>query len=151
MSTSAGASSPRTSRNSTPGAIAYASIDQILNPANQTKWTNLALATINSVTPSTLNAATGAYDFWYEATLVPNPAVGANTAAGNLIAFLQADLPKLSTAPSVPDINVIPGQGNPKNVAHVPLTSNGKTGTAAIYVNPYTRGTSSCNVPAETN
>jgi hypothetical protein len=137
--------------NATAGAIAYASIDQILNPANKTKWTNLALATINGVTPSTTAAATGQYDFWYEATLVPNPAVGANTAAGNLIAFLQADLPKLATAPAVPDINVIPGQGNPKNVAHVPLTSNGKTGTAQIFVNPYTRGTSSCNVPAETN
>jgi hypothetical protein len=139
------------SANATPGAVAYASIDQILNPANQTKWTNLALATINGVTPSALAAATGQYDFWYEATLVPNPAVGANTTAGNLIAFLQADLPKLTTAPAVPDVNVIPGQGNPKNTATVPLKSNGKTGTAAIFVNPYTRGTSSCNVPAETN
>ena len=137
--------------NAHPGSIAYASIDQILNPANQTKWTNLALASINGVNPTTLAAATGKYDFWFEATLVPNPAVASNTQAGNLIAFLQADLPKLSTAPSVPDINVIPGQGNPKNVAHVPLTSNGKTGTATIFVNPYTRGTSSCNVPAETN
>lgn len=140
-----------TKANSTPGAIAYASIDQILNPANKTKWTNLQLATINGTTPSTLAAATGAYDFWYEATLVPNPAVGTGNTTANLIAFLQADLPKLATAPSVPDINVIPGQGSPKNVAHVPLTSNGKTGTLTVYVNPYTRGASSCNVPSETN
>ncbi len=138
--------------NATAGAVAYASIDQILNPANGTKWTNLALANINGVTPSTIAAATGKYDFWYEATLVPNPSVNTNTTAGNLITFLKNDLPQLVTAPAVPDINVIPGQGSPtKNVGTVPLTSNGKTGTATIYVNPYTRAASSCNVPSETN
>jgi hypothetical protein len=135
--------------NSHPGAIAYASIDQILNPANGTKFTNLVLATINGVTPSTLAAATGMYDYWFEATLVPNPAVGVNTTTGNLSSFLQAQLPKLTVAPSIPDVNVIPNLAG--NVATVPLTSNGKAGTLTVYVNPYTRGSNSCNVPSETN
>jgi len=134
-----------TAANAVPGAIAYASIDQILNPSNGTKWTNLVLATIDGVTPSSLAAATGRYGFWYEATLVPETGVaGGSLSISN---FLQSDLPKLATAPSVPDIIVIPGVGG--NAATVPPTSNGGTGTAQIYVNPYTRAGNSCAVPGE--
>jgi hypothetical protein len=136
-----------TAANGKPGAIAYTSIDQILNPSNGTKWTNLALVTINGVTPSALNAATGAYDFWFEATLVPNKAVTGNSAA--ISTFLQGDLPKLSTAPASPDILVIPNLAG--NTATVPLTNNGSSGTAEIFINPFTRTGHSCSVPSETN
>jgi hypothetical protein len=138
--------------NSTGGAIAYASIDNILNPASNS-YNNLVLATIDGTTPSTLAAATGRYGFWYEATLVPNSSVTGPSAG--LSSFLQTDLPKLATAPSLPDINVIPGVGG--NTASLPLVSaagtasNGQpaTSTLAVYVNPFTRGTTSCNVPSE--
>jgi hypothetical protein len=131
--------------NGTPGAIAYTSIDQILNPANGTKFTNLVLATIDGVTPSSLAAATGRYSYWYEATLVP--AAGVAGGSLSLSNFLQLDLPKLATAPAVPQILVIPGVGG--NAATVPPTSNGLTGTSQIFVNPYSRGGNSCSVPGE--
>jgi hypothetical protein len=136
--------------NATPGAIAYTSIDQIQNPANGTKFTNLVLASINGVAPSNKAAAAGQYDFWFEATLVPNStAVNTASTTGNLISFLQTNLPKLANAPKVPDVNVIPNlQGN---VGAVPLASNGQAGTLAVYVNPFTRAGNSCNLPSETN
>jgi ABC-type phosphate transport system substrate-binding protein len=137
--------------NSTPGSIAYASIDNILNPHSNV-YPNLVLAQIDGVTPSTLAAATGQYGFWFEATLVPNQNVSASSPAFTLSDYLQANLPDLSTAPALPDINVIPfatstGNDNPT----VPLTSNGSTGTLAVYVNPFSRGGNSCNVPVEQN
>jgi PBP superfamily domain len=133
--------------NGTPGAIGYTAIDQLQDPHNSTNFTNLVLATINGVAPSNLASATGQYDYWYEATLVPNPATTGTSLS--LSQFLQTDLPKLGTAPQEPSINAIPGVGG--NVAAVPLTSNGKTGTLQIYINPYTRQGKSCNVPAEQN
>jgi hypothetical protein len=136
-----------TAANGTPGSIAYTSIDQLQDPHNSTSFTNLVLATINGQAPSNLRSATGAYDYWFEATLVPNSSTSGTSA--DLSSFLQGDMPKLATAPSEPDINVIPGVGG--NVAAVPPTNNGKTGTLEIYVNPYTRGGGSCNVPAEQN
>jgi hypothetical protein len=131
--------------NNTPGSIAYTSIDQILNPVNGTKYTNLVLATIDGVTPSSLAAATGRYEFWYEATLIP--AVGVSGSSSSLSTFLQSDLPKLATAPAAPDILVISGIGG--NFPTVPPSSNGLTGTSQIFVNPYTRSGNSCNVPGE--
>jgi len=140
-----------TQANGIPGAIAYTSIDQILNPANGTKWPNLALVQINGAIPNTLNAAVGLYDFWFEATLVPNAAVGTNTASGNLITFIEGDVPQLLKAPQSPDINVIPNLAGNKSA--VPLTTNGQTAgtTKIVYVNPFTRNGNSCNVPGETN
>jgi hypothetical protein len=133
--------------NTTPGAIGYASIDNLLTPKS-TAFTNVVMATINGVTPSTLAAATGQYDYWYEATLVPNSAAAVTSSTANTIsAFLQTDVPKLAAAPLAKDINVIPNVGG--NVATVPLTS--RTGTATIYINPYTRAGNSCTVPSETN
>ena len=130
--------------NSTPGAIAYTSIDQIQNPANGTKFTNLVLATIDTVAPSNQAAAQGRYDFWFEATLVPNTT--ANTTSDNISAFLQSDLPAVAKAPSIPDVNAIPGLAG--NVKSVPPANNGKTGTTEIFVNPLTRGATSCNDPS---
>jgi hypothetical protein len=140
--------------NSTGGAIAYATIDNILNPASNS-YGNLVLATIDGTTPSTLAAATGRYGFWYEATLVPNASVTGTSA--NLSTFLQTDLPKIATAPALPDINVIPNVGG--NKPGVPLVSaagnasNGQpaTSTLAVYINPFSRSGNSCNVPSETN
>jgi ABC-type phosphate transport system substrate-binding protein len=136
--------------NSTPGAIAYASIDNFLSGANSTKFPNLVLASINGVTPSNLAAATGKYDYWFEATLVPNPAVAASSNTATLSNFLQVNLPDLATAPQLPDVNVIPFAAADNN-ATVPLTNNGATGTLEVYVNPFSRNGNSCNVPAAFN
>jgi hypothetical protein len=129
--------------NTTAGGIGYASIDQLPN----TSFPNLVFATINGVTPSNLASATGQYDYWYEANLVPASGLTGVTAA--LSTFLQTDLPKLATAPVLPDINAIPNVGG--NVGTVPLTSQAGTGTVVIYVNPFTRSGSSCSVPVSTN
>ena len=139
-----------TQANGIPGAIAYTSIDQILNPANGTKWSNLALVQINGTAPSTLNAATGLYDFWFEATLVPN--VTANTASANLVTYIEGNVPTLAKAPASPDVNVIPNVAG--NTATVPLAINAAANagtTKAVYVNPFTRGGNSCSVPGEAN
>jgi hypothetical protein len=134
-----------TAANNTPGSIAYTSIDQILNPANGTKFPNLVLATIDGVAPSGLAAATGRYGFWYEATLVPETGVtGGSLSLSN---YLQTNLPKLALAPSIPDVIAIPGIGG--NAAAVPPNSNGASGTAQVYVNPYSRAGNSCSVPGE--
>lgn len=134
-----------TEANTTPGSIAYASIDNLTPPKN-TSYTNLVMATINGVTPSTLTAAAGEYDYWFEATLVPNSSTTGNALA--LSNWLQTDVPKLASAPLATDINVIPNvAGNGPGT--VPLTS--RTGTATIYLNPFTRGGNSCSVPSETN
>ena len=135
-----------TAANGIPGAIAYAGIDNILNPSNKSKWTNLALVSINGVSPTNLAAAAGEYDYWFEATLVPNSAVSTSSVSGQISTFLQGDLPKLANAPALPDINVIPGVGG--NLATVPLKNNGGTGTTEIYVNPFSRAGNSCNVPS---
>jgi hypothetical protein len=130
---------------STAGAIAYTSIDQILkNPA---AFPNLVLANINGVTPSNLVAATGSYDYWYEATFVTN-ASQLSGASADIAAVLEAKLPVLANAPGSPDINVIPSYKG--NVAAVPITSSG-TGTSEIYINPFTRQGNSCSIPAEQN
>jgi len=133
--------------NGTAGAIGYAVIDQILKPSNATNWTNLVLATINGVAPSNLAAATGQYDYWYEANTILNPGTAGTTL--DLANFVQTDIPKIAEAPSSPAINAIPGiQGN---VGTVPLSDNGGVGTSKVYINPFTRSGTSCNVPAEQN
>jgi ABC-type phosphate transport system substrate-binding protein len=131
--------------NSTPGSIAYASIDQILNPANGTKFTNVILASIDGVAPSNQAAATGRYGWWFEATLVPETGVTGGSLA--LSQYLQTSLPKVANLPSIPSVLAIPGVGG--NVPATPLNSNGGTGTAQVFVNPYSRAGNSCAVPGE--
>jgi hypothetical protein len=143
----------------TAGAIAYASIDNwYSNLSNgtgaQTKYTNLALATINGVTPSNLAAASGAYDYWFEATTVANPSayITTGSAAGSTsaeVSWIQNDMPQLGSVPQVSDILAIPGAGATPNKATVPLTSLA-SGTKEVYINPFTRNGSSCSVPTET-
>jgi hypothetical protein len=132
--------------NNTPGSVAYASIDQILNPSNGTKFTNVILASIDNVAPSNQAAATGRYGWWFEATLVPETGVTGGSLA--LSTYLQTNLPKLANLPSIPDVLAIPGVAAGNN-ATTPLTSNGGAGTAQVFVNPYSRAGNSCSVPGE--
>jgi ABC-type phosphate transport system substrate-binding protein len=132
----------------TGGSITYASID------NVTKQSNLTLAQLSGVSPSNLAAAAGQYDWWYEATAIVGNTTGTSSGitspgGAQIESFLTGgELQKLATAPHAVDINVIPGQYG--NTASVPLTSN-TIGTTTIYVNPFTRGGNSCNIPAEEN
>ncbi len=135
-----------TAANSTAGAIAYTSIDQILK--SPSKWPNLVLASINGVAPTNLVAATGAYDFWYEATFVTN-ATALTGASAQIATVLENDLPTLAKAPGTPDVNVIPNYKG--NTPAVPIPNNGGAGTSEIYINPFTRAGNSCNVPSEQN
>jgi hypothetical protein len=132
---------------STAGAITYASID------NSSKQSNLTMVSLSGVTPSNLAAATGQYDYWYEATAqfgnTTGTSGGITSPGGAALAtwLTGGELQALATAPHATDINVIPGQGG--NTAAVPLTSS--AGTQTIYINPFTRGGNSCNIPAEQN
>jgi ABC-type phosphate transport system substrate-binding protein len=134
------------------GSITYAAINN-LEPYG-TKFSTLTMATINGVTPSNLAAATGQYDFWYEATLVPTTAaISAGSSA--LSTYIQTAIVDLQNAPVVADVNVITGAGT--NVAAIPFTTTGGAGASqvtsagvSIYVNPFTRGGNSCTVPKTT-
>jgi hypothetical protein len=133
-----------TAANAQAGSITYTAIDQIQNPANGTNYPNLVLASINGVAPSNLAAATGQYDYWFEATFVPNSSLTGQTKS--LSDYLQANVPLLAGAPASPAVDVIPGVGT--NVATYPIpTNNGKSGTSEVYVNQFTRNGASCNVP----
>jgi hypothetical protein len=134
--------------NTVAGAVTYTVVDQIQNPKNGTKYTNLVLATINGIAPSTLNAATGFYDDWFEAVGIPNPAVAASSPAGILSTYVRLTLlPPLGTAPLTGAINAIPNVAG--NGAAVPATA--RTGTATMYINPFTRVGNSCHLPFEAN
>jgi hypothetical protein len=132
---------------SVPGSITYASID------NQTKQSNLSMVSLSGVVPGNLAAASGQYDYWYEATAVNGNTTGnsggvTTPGAVAIASFLTGgELQALATAPHALDINVIPGRAG--NVGVVPITSS--AGSATIYINPFTRSGNSCNIPAEQN
>ena len=133
-----------TAANSNAGAITYASID------NNGAKANLQIVNINGITPSNLNAATGQYDFWFEATDVPNTGkyLGVNvlsTNQKNLYKFLESSMQAEGTAPHVVDILAIPGVGG--NAASLPVSGTAN-GSPTIYINPYTRAGVSCNTPS---
>jgi ABC-type phosphate transport system substrate-binding protein len=139
--------------NSTPGAIGYASIDNWYTAGKgSTQYPNLVLVSLNGVTPSNLAAATGAYDFWYEATFVPNPSLNAGSTASTLSNFIQQNAPDIGSVPSLADINAIPFAAA-GNTPGLPLSAhtNGGAGTATVYVSPFSRSSNSCNVPAALN
>jgi hypothetical protein len=128
-----------------PGSISYASIDN-LEP-NGTKYPNLTMASLSGVTPTNLAAASGQYDYWFEATAVQG--TFDSTAASNLYTWLTTgELTNLATAPHAADINVIPNLGS--NGAAVPIVSS-VVGGHTIYQNPFTRSGNSCNLPSEQN
>jgi hypothetical protein len=136
---------------SNAGAITYASID------NSTKQSALTMVSLSGVTPSNLAAASGQYDYWFEATAqlgnTTGTSGGITSPGGSAIAhFLTSgELSGLATAPHATDILAIPGAGptTGANVGTVPLTSS--AGAQTIYVNPFTRSKNSCNVPAAQN
>ncbi len=137
-----------TAANSTAGAITYTVIDQIQNPANGTKYTNLVLATIDGVAPSNLNAANGTYAYWFEATLVPNSSLTGQ--AQSLATFLAAKASSLAEAPNSPAIDVIPGFDG--NTAAFPTpANNGAAGTKTVYVNQFTRSGNGAATPWSTS
>jgi len=127
--------------NTVPGAITYASIDNL----NST-YPNLTLVAINGVTPSNLAAAEGQYDFWYEATVTSSSTL--NAQQQSLVNFLTTEFQNANSAPHAADILLIPGAGTLDTPA-VPVssTSNAFGGGTTIYVNPFTRNGSSTSLP----
>jgi hypothetical protein len=130
-----------TQASTVPGAITYATIDQV--------EANLVQVNLNGVTPSNLAAATGQYPFWVEATYVQNPA---STADGNVMSFIESTLQTEATAPHLVDVLAIPGvPAAAGNVAHSVVANSVSNvpalGPANIYVNPFTRGGVTCNLP----
>jgi hypothetical protein len=128
------------------GGITYATIDQSL-PTGVTK------VSLNGVAPSNLNAASGAYPFWVEATFVVNPSGGADTPVVN---FITAALQTEATAPHLADVLAIPGvpSGASANVAHSVIANSSSTvtalGNSPIFVNPFTRNGVTCTAPVFT-
>ena len=131
------------SANGTGGSITYASIDN--------SGANLTKVSLSGVAPTNLNAATGKYDWWFEATAQK----GKTLTAGALSLFnwlIGGELQEVATAPHTDQILAIPNAGgaNPNvadpNVASTASTVNGHT----TYVNPYTKSGNSCSLPLET-
>ncbi len=125
--------------NGIPGAVTYASIDN----AGSTKYPNLTLVAVNGVQPSNLNAASGEYGDWFEATAV----TGANfssltTDQKGLVRLLISSFQTESTAPQSVQVLAIPG--NSTNAASLPVSG---TASGKIYINGFTRGGVSCNSP----
>jgi ABC-type phosphate transport system substrate-binding protein len=127
----------------TNGAITYASID------NNGKQANLSMASLSTVAPSNLAATSGQYDWWFEATAQ----LGTITSPGGTAIYnwlVGGELAYVATAPHAVDVLAIPNLGT--NVAAVPVTNTASTvGGKTIYINPFTKGGNSCNVPSETN
>jgi hypothetical protein len=134
--------------NAQNGALAYASINNLA--PNSSSFPNLVMASINGVAPSTLAAAAGEYDFWYEATLVPSqqPVTLNNAGAQALSSYLQGAIATAATYSVNSDVNFIPGQGG--NTGSLPLTPT-VNGANTSYINVYTRGGNSCNIPSASN
>jgi hypothetical protein len=128
-----------TTAESTPGAITYASIDNAGKP-------NLSTVQLSGVAPANVAAATGQYDWWYEAQLIKGTIT--STGGTGIYNFLKTELANVNTAPHVVDILAIPGAGSPANAVSVPLVGNTNEPGATIYVNPFGRSSNSCNYPA---
>lgn len=133
-----------------PGAITYASID------NNGKQANLSLASLSGVAPTNLAAASGQYDYWFEATAILGNTTGTTggitSPGGSAIAgFLTGgELQNLATAPHAVSVNAIPTAGSNSSQVAVPLVSS-TVNSKTIYINPFTRSGNSCNIPAEQN
>ena len=133
---------------STAGSITYATIDNA--PVSSTQQ----VIAINGVAANTLNAATGRYPFWVEATVAVNPNNTLSAAQANLLTYVTTTLQSIATAPHIADINAIPNIAG--NVAHVNVAGNGNTatgsltglGSTVIYTNPFTRNQVTCSVPS---
>jgi hypothetical protein len=131
--------------NLTAGAVTYASIDNF----STTTYPNLVMVSINGIFPSNINAANGQYDYWFEATAVPNPNVASGSVASQVSTWLIGELQAEATAPHTDDILAIPGIST--NNAALPVTSTASTLStgSTIYVNQFTRGGLSCSTPLD--
>jgi len=118
-----------------PGGITYAQIN--------TTGANISLAQLSGITPTNLAAATGQYDYWYEAQLIKGTIV--STGGSAIYTFLKTELAALASAPKVNDILAIPNVAG--NTPSATPTSSG--GSTPIYINPYSRNSASCSVPVE--
>jgi hypothetical protein len=133
-----------TAANLTAGAITYASIDN----AGGASIPNLTLVSIDGVTPSNLAAASGQYDFWFEATAIKN--TGTGNAAESMYTALLSSMQAEASAPHVVDIVAIPGVGG--NVASSTVSSTASvSGGVTIYINQSSRGKVSCKLPVTAN
>jgi hypothetical protein len=125
----------------TTGAITYASID------NAGK-ANLTSVSLSGVAPSNTAATAGTYDWWFESQLIKGTITSTGGAA--IYSYLAAILPAVGTAAHYADVLAIPGVAG--NVKKVPVVASpppaGTTGTTTIYVNPFTRSSNSCGLPA---
>jgi hypothetical protein len=129
-----------------PGAVTYASIDNL----NVATYPNLVMVSIDGIFPSNINAANGQYDYWFEATAVQNPNVTVGGPANHLSFWLIGELQAEATAPHTDDILGIPGISTNNAALPVINTANTlSTGGSTIYVNQFTRGGSSCNTPLD--
>jgi hypothetical protein len=125
-----------------PGSITYASIDN--NNANLSK------ASLSGVAPSNLNAATGQYDWWFEATAQRETTISSPNGVALYNFLTGGELQNLATAPHADQVLAIPNAGT--NLAEVPVTNTASTvGGKTIYINPFSKGGNSCTIPAEQN
>jgi hypothetical protein len=136
------------------GAITYATIDNDFANGGSTSFPNLTMVNLNGVVPSNLNAASGNYPFWVEASFVDNSSVtGADeTAIQTIISSLQDQ----GTTSSIQDINAIPDltlygtTTQVNNVVHANAANSGLIpggGSITVYINPYTRNDVTCSTP----
>lgn len=126
----------------TPGSITYASIDN--NNANLSK------ASISGVAPSNLAAATGQYDWWFEATAQRAATIASPNGLALYNFLVGGELQNVATAPHADQVLAIPNAGT--NIADVPVTNTASTvGGKTIYINPFSKGGNSCTIPAEQN
>lgn len=129
--------------NSVAGAITYATIDQSAS--------NMTQVSLNGTVPGNLAAATGQYDFWVEATVVTNPNVTLSPLQSAFVSYFTSDLQAIATAPHLVDVIANPTVGG--NTAKVNTVGTASTttvsglGTATIYINPFSRGRTTCSLP----
>jgi hypothetical protein len=125
--------------NTVAGSITYASIDN----AGSTSFPNLTLVAVNGVQPSNLNAASGEYGDWFEATAVTGSNFSSLSAGQQaLINVLTSSFQTESSAPQATDVLAIPGVST--NAASLPVSG---TLSGKIYINAFTRSGVSCNTP----
>ena len=138
--------------NSIPGSITYATIDN----AGSSKYPNLTLVALDGITPSNLNAATGQYQDWFEATAVTNTSVSPlSTDQQSVVTYLISAFQNVATAPGAVDVLANPNY-NSANTSPTPSAGLPVSGTASvnagktIYINPFTRSGNSCLPPVNT-
>jgi hypothetical protein len=143
-----------TAASSITGAITYATIDNDFANGGSTSFPNMVMVNLNGVVPSNLNAASGNYPFWVEASFVDNSSVtGADeTAIQTIISSLQNQ----ATTSSIQDINAIPDltlygtTTQVNNVVHANASKSALVpsgGSITVYINPYTRNDVTCSTP----